>query len=51
MGDLFIIFLRIIENKVSKLGYHNKTIIKKGDICGFSRYRFIKKIEKVNPNK
>ena len=51
MGDLFIIFFLIIENKVSKLGYHNKTIIKNGEIWGFSRKILIKKTEKVNPNK
>ena len=51
IGDLFIIFFRIIENRVSKLGYQSIKIIKKGEILWFHEKILIKNIENRKPNK
>ena len=52
MGDVLskLTFL-IIENKVSKHGYHKSNIIKNGDKFAFELYIFIKKNENIDPSK
>ena len=50
-GFLDFIDLLIIENKISKAGYHNKTAINHGEIFIFETCKSINKIENKNPTK
>ena len=51
IGELLNLSFLKIEKSVSKHGYHNKSIIKKGDRLLLELYRYIKYTENINPNK